>query len=262
MDSLTLNNALVIKVGGALLENPKGISQLMNTVQTLINQRQAVVIVHGGGCIVEQQLNANNMQTKKLNGLRVTPKEQMPIICGALAGTANKLLQSAAKASGITSVGMTLADGDLVTASMKNQQLGSVGDVTANNHQYLQFILNQTWLPIISSIAIDDKGELLNINADQAATAIAKLVGAKLILLSDVLGVLDANGKLIEQLNSANIDELIQQGVIAQGMKVKVEAALDVAKTMGETVQVASWNDHQQMQALIEGKPIGTLIQP
>ena len=262
MKALSLNKILVLKVGGALLENQAGITQLMETTAALLNQDQSVIIVHGGGCVVEQQLAANGMQTQKKAGLRVTPAEQMPIISGALAGTANKLLQAFAKSAGISSVGLTLADGNIVNASIRDKNLGSVGQVTPNDAKYLQFILSQGWLPIISSIAIDNDGLLLNVNADQAATAIAKLMTGKLILLSDVLGVLDANGELVEELNPATIENLIDQGVIAHGMKVKVEAALDVAQSMGETVQVASWKDSKQMAALVRGEQIGTSIRP
>lgn len=260
MTQLSLNNILVIKVGGTLLENPDGIILLMQTTAKLINKGKFVVIVHGGGCIVDKQLKANKMHTKKLNGLRITPKEQMPIISGALAGTANKLLQSSAKNAGITSVGLSLADGDLLHASIKDKKLECVGSVCGNNANYLLYILQQHWLPIISSIAVDNNGLLLNINADEAATEIAKLINGKLILLSDVEGVLDSNKHVFQQLNTQQINQLINQGIIADGMKVKVEAALDAANKLNEAVQVASWKDPKQMAALIQDEKIGTSI--
>lgn len=107
-----------------------------------------------------------------------------------------------------------------------------------------------------------EDGELLNVNADQAASVLAKLLGGKLVLLSDVSGVLDGKGKLIPSLNSQEIDELVKLGVIEKGMKVKVEAALEVAQWLGQPVQVASWRDSGQMAALIKGEAVGTQIQP
>ncbi len=257
-----LQKVLVLKVGGALLQCEMGLDRLMQTAAQLLAQGQKVVVVHGGGYLVEQQLEANGMQTTKYQGLRVTPAEQMPVVAGALAGTSNKLLQGAAKKAGVTSLGMSLADADLVTAKVKDEQLGMVGEVEPADGSYLEFILDKGWMPIISSIAVSQDGELLNVNADQAATAIAKLVSGQLILLSDVSGVLDGKGQLLSSLNAQEIDELIKLGVIESGMRVKVEAALEVANAMQQAVQVASWRDAQQLKDLAQGLAIGTQIQP
>lgn len=258
------NNAqiYIIKVGGALLEHPSAMADFMSCLGKLLNKGQKLVLVHGGGCIVEQQLTANGMQTEKLDGLRVTPKEQIPIITGALAGTSNKCLQAAAMAQGIKCVGLSLADANLTSASIQSPKLGCVGQVTANNSALLDFVTNQGWLAIISSIAIDEQGQLLNVNADQAASAITSLVNGKLYLLSDVTGVLDAQGQLVEKLNPDDISQLIDEQVIQGGMMVKVKAALDVAKQLNDTVNIASWQNKQQLAALIEGQSIGTAIYP
>ncbi|ABL98468.1 acetylglutamate kinase [Shewanella amazonensis] len=256
------NKVLVLKVGGALLQCEMGMARLMDTARQLLEKGEQVVLVHGGGCLVDEQLKANGMETVKLDGLRVTPAEQMPIIAGALAGTSNKLLQGAAAKAGVVSMGMSLCDANMVTAVIKDERLGMVGEVSPKDAKALEFILAQGWLPIISSIAMGEDGELLNVNADQAASVLAKLLGGKLVLLSDVSGVLDGKGKLIPSLNSQEIDELVKLGVIEKGMKVKVEAALEVAQWLGQPVQVASWRDSGQMAALIKGEAVGTQIQP
>lgn len=253
---------LVLKVGGALLESDNGLSRLMATVADLLRAGRPLVMVHGGGCLVEQQLSCNGMVTEKRDGLRITPPEQMPIIAGALAGSANKQLQSAAVAAGITSVGLCLGDAAMVVAEIKDPALGAVGQVTGQDPALLMFLLSKGWLPLISSIALDSKGQLLNVNADQAAAAIAKLLGGELILLSDVSGVLDGKGQLIGQLDQQGISDLINLGIVAEGMKVKVAAALEVAQWLGAPVQVASWRDAGQMQALRQGARIGTQILP
>ncbi|MGL6122552.1 MAG: acetylglutamate kinase [Shewanella sp.] len=258
----TNNSVLVLKVGGALLQCEMGMARLMDTAALMLANGQKVLMVHGGGCLVDEQLAANGMETVKLEGLRVTPPEQMPIIAGALAGTSNKILQGAATKAGIVSVGMSLADGNTVSAKIKDERLGLVGEVTPNDGTYLKFILEQGWMPICSSIAMMDDGQMLNVNADQAATALAKLVGGKLVLLSDVSGVLDGKGQLIHSLNGKQIADLVKQGVIEKGMKVKVEAALEVAQWMGQAVQVASWRDASQLIALAKGEAVGTQIQP
>ncbi|GIU21923.1 acetylglutamate kinase [Shewanella colwelliana] len=253
---------LVLKVGGALLQCEMGMARLMSAAAAMINKGQSVIMVHGGGCFVDEQLTANGMVTQKLDGLRVTPAEQIPVVVGALAGTSNKLLQGAAVKAGITCVGMSLGDGGIVTAKIKNEQLGFVGEVMPNDAAYLNFILAKGWMPIVSSIAIDELGQLLNVNADQAAAVIAKLVNGQLVLLSDVSGVLDGKGQLIQSLSKPHSDELTKLGVIDKGMKVKVEAALEVAQWMGQPVQVASWRDAEQLNALVKGEAIGTQVLP
>lgn len=256
------SDTLVIKVGGALLQCEMGMDRLMDTAAKMIAKGQRIILVHGGGCLVDEQLMANGMKTEKLDGLRVTPAEQIPVIVGALAGTSNKVLQAAAIKAGVTSVGMSLADGNIVVAKVKDECLGFVGEVAPKDATYLEFLLSQGWLPIVSSIAIDESGQQLNVNADQAATVLAKLVNAQLILLSDVSGVLDGKGQLIHSLNRAQVEDLTNKGVIEKGMKVKVEAALDVAELMGQTVQVASWRSAEQLVALSNGLSVGTQIQP
>ncbi|BCV43258.1 acetylglutamate kinase [Shewanella algae] len=258
----TKDKVLVLKVGGALMQCEMGMARLMDTAAKMLAQGQKVVLVHGGGYLVDEQLKANGMDTVKLDGLRVTPPEQMPIIAGALAGMSNKILQAAAIKAGVTSVGMSLADANLVDAVIKDERLGLVGEVSPKDGSYINFVLSQGWMPIVSSIAVSSEGQLLNVNADQAATVLAKLVQGKLVLLSDVSGVLDGKGQLIASLNRSEIDDLVKLGVIEKGMKVKVEAALEVAELMGQPVQVASWRDAAQLAALAQGEAVGTQIKP
>lgn len=258
----TKDKVLVLKVGGALMQCEMGMARLMDTAAKMLVQGQKVVLVHGGGYLVDEQLKANGMDTVKLDGLRVTPPEQMPIIAGALAGMSNKILQAAAIKAGVASVGMSLADANLVDAVIKDERLGLVGEVSPKDGSYINFVLSQGWMPIVSSIAVSSEGQLLNVNADQAATVLAKLVQGKLVLLSDVSGVLDGKGQLIASLNRSEIDDLVKLGVIEKGMKVKVEAALEVAELMGQPVQVASWRDAAQLAALAQGEAVGTQIKP
>ncbi|AXQ13892.1 MULTISPECIES: acetylglutamate kinase [Shewanella] len=258
----TKDKVLVLKVGGALMQCEMGMARLMDTAAKMLAQGQKVVLVHGGGYLVDEQLKANGMDTVKLDGLRVTPPEQMPIIAGALAGMSNKILQAAAIKAGVASVGMSLADANLVDAVIKDERLGLVGEVSPKDGSYINFVLSQGWMPIVSSIAVSSEGQLLNVNADQAATVLAKLVQGKLVLLSDVSGVLDGKGQLIASLNRSEIDDLVKLGVIEKGMKVKVEAALEVAELMGQPVQVASWRDAAQLAALAQGEAVGTQIKP
>ncbi|WP_394132490.1 acetylglutamate kinase [Shewanella maritima] len=257
-----MKKPIVIKVGGALLQQAESLSSFMAAVKSMIDAGQPVVLVHGGGYLVEQQLQANSKQTIKLDGLRVTPEDQIDIIVGALAGTANKQIQAAAIAAGISAVGMSLSDANTVSAKVMKPELGLVGEVVANDDSYLQFIIAKGCLAVCSSIAIDEQGNCLNVNADQAAVAIAQLLQGGLVLLSDVPGVLDANKQLLTHLNESQIHALITQGVIEKGMKVKVEAALAVAQQSGVAVNIASWQDTIGLMGFANGGNLGTQIQP
>lgn len=205
-------NPLIIKLGGVLLDSEEALERLFSA---LVNYREShqrqLVIVHGGGCVVDELMKGLNLPVKKKNGLRVTPADQIDIITGALAGTANKTLLAWAKKHQIAAVGLFLGDGD-------------------------------------------------SVNADQAATALAATLGADLILLSDVSGILDGKGQRIAEMTAAKAEQLIEQGIITDGMIVKVNAALDAARTLGRPVDIASWRHAEQLPALFNGMPMGTRI--
>ena len=254
-------NTLVIKVGGAFMQAPDAALALLATVSKL-QKNYTAVLVHGGGTMVEELLCALNLTSKKIDGLRVTPKEHMPYITGALAGTANKQLCGLAIRAGISPVGLSLLDGKMCHTAVMREELGAVGSVEPGDPTLLKALAATHMLPIISSIGADNKGNLLNVNADQAATVIAQLLDAELLLLSDVPGVLDANKVLIEHLNTEQIETLIAQNVIRDGMIVKVQAALTAANSLGRSVTIASWKDAEELLGLLQQRTIGSKISP
>lgn len=254
-------SVVVIKVGGAFLQNVAAALDLLEAIKQLQTTHQ-VVLVHGGGSAVEQLLKDLGMTSNKLNGLRITPDDQIDYVVGALAGTNNKNLCGLAIQSAITPVGLCLADGGMTQCEQISEQLGCVGKVSANNPLLLQQLLAGGFLPIISSIGADDKGKLLNVNADQAATAIAQLLAADLLLLSDVPGVLNADKCLIERLDHDSVEILIKQGVIRDGMTVKVKAAQDAANDLNRPVTIASWKHPESLLKLQRNSGLGTQILP
>ena len=251
----------VIKVGGAFMQSSEAAIDLLKVLSQLLETHQ-FVLVHGGGSMVEELTTALGFTTKKIDGLRVTPKEQLPFIVGALAGTANKQLTALAIKAGLTPVGLSLADGGIAQCSVIKPELGAVGHADAHDDRLLKSLVQQGFLPIVSSVGADAEGHLLNVNADQAAIVIAQLLSAELMLLSDVPGVLDSSKQLINRLSSKEIDSLIDQDVIQGGMAVKVKAALDVANTIEKPVTIASWKQPGNLLALAQGKAVGTQILP
>jgi acetylglutamate kinase len=254
-------NPLIIKLGGVLLDSEEALARLFTA---LVSYRQShqrpLVIVHGGGCLVDELMKKLSLPVKKKNGLRVTPADQIDIITGALAGTANKTLLAWAKKHGINGVGLCLGDGDSVTVTRLDEELGHVGRALPGSAKLIDSLLAGGFLPIVSSIGVTAEGELMNVNADQAATALAATLGADLILLSDVSGILDGKGQRIAEMTAAKAEQLIQQGIITDGMVVKVNAALDAARTLGRPVDIASWRHADQLPSLFNGVAIGTRI--
>lgn len=250
---------LVIKLGGAVLSCSETLEKLFLAINSYQeNSRRPLMLVHGGGYLVDDLMAKLQLQTVKKQGLRVTPSDQIPVIAGALAGTANKLLQGQAIKSGVKAVGLSLADGGLCEVSQLDPELGSVGKAEPGNGALVSQIMASDYMPIISSIGLDAQGELMNVNADQAAVAVAAAVDGELVLLSDVSGVLDGKGQLIEALTEAEAESLIEQAVITDGMIVKVRAAFDAAKALGRPIEVASWRSPEKLTALFDGASIGT----
>lgn len=252
---------LVLKLGGALLDNEVALDQLF---QALTDYRTAVarplILVHGGGCFVDELLTKMNITSEKKNGLRITPASDIGYITGALAGTANKLLMAQGIKRGTNVVGLCLSDGGITRVVQADLELGSVGSCEAGSPELLQSLLDSSLLPIISSVGIDVKGQLLNVNADQAATAICETLGADLVMLSDVAGVLDAEMQLIETMNTERAEQLITAGVINGGMEVKVKAALKAANSLNREVKLASWKEPDRLVALLNGNAEGTTV--
>ncbi|NOH84486.1 acetylglutamate kinase [Vibrio sp. 03-59-1] len=255
--------SLVIKLGGAALSCTETLSKLFGAISAYQRRAQRpIVIVHGGGYLVDDLMSKLKLETMKVQGLRVTPYDQIPMVVGALAGTANKLLQGQAVKDGINAVGLSLADGGLCVVEELSPELGAVGKAKPGNANVLQAVLSTGALPIISSIGLTSEGQMMNVNADQAAVAVAGALDAELVFLSDVSGVLDGKGHLISSLNHQQADALITGKVVTDGMVVKVEAALQAASDLGRPVEVATWRYPDKLAQLFAGENIGTQFLP
>lgn len=228
----------VIKLGGNILEQPEEMKALF---ESLVDTQNKTVIVHGGGALAQQWLSTAGLKSEKHEGLRVSPEQHMPYIVGALAGCANKQLMSQAIATGIRPIGLTLHEAG-ISCRRQSAALGQVGTCELFESGLITNLLKCGYLPLISSIGFGKKGDWFNVNADDAAVAVAANYDADLLLLTDVEGVLDSEGRLIEQLNTRSIDELTKAGVIQNGMLVKVRGALEAARHLRRSVRIGSWN--------------------
>ncbi len=245
---------IVIKLGGALLDTPEGGAAFFEHLAGFIALHPIVVLVHGGGKSVDRHLESLGLQSEKRDGIRITPQEHMREIAGVLAGQMNASLVGLLRSRGVNAVGLTLADGGTTTAR-KTQKFsfdaGRVGEITGGSPQLIQALLRNGCIPVFSSIAMDRGGQLLNINADEAAAAIARLTQARqLVLLTDVAGVKDEAGNIVRTLDRAGVERLTQSGAITGGMLAKVRGALEASEQSGVETLVAGWNDANVLESL------------
>lgn len=260
-----MKKPIVIKIGGAILDGySQGEGSALNALFAELAKfdDQPVVIVHGGGCVVDEMLTQAGFISEKSNGLRITPKEHMSVISGALAGSVNKAIVASASSLGLSSVGLSLADGEMVKCTINPLNLGQVGEPSANNSRLLDTLLKANFLPIISSIGALKNGDLVNVNADDAAVSVCQLLNADLVFLTDVAGVKGVTGEYLETLNREQAKQLIDAGVIAGGMTAKVNAALLAAEKLRRSIAVASWQSPEKIIELLNGNNIGTRILP
>jgi acetylglutamate kinase len=243
---------LVVKIGGALLEQADQHLEAFTGIIALHRAHRAaggggIILVHGGGAQVDKQLKLVGIETPRIEGIRVTTREAIDQVVGVLAGSAHMRLLGILQSQGARVVGLGLSDGGLCTCRHTTKfhfDAGEVGEITGGDGAVAHALLAAGFMPVVNSIGLSANGEPLNVNADEAACAIARVVGAAgIVLLTDVPGVLDASKRLIAELDAARIDELIANGTISGGMIPKVRNALDAAKQAGCPATIASWRD-------------------
>jgi acetylglutamate kinase len=218
---------IVVKLGGATLENAELLQRAALAVKHLAEEHQ-VAVVHGGGAALTRMLNQVGKSSEFIDGLRVTDAETRDFAVMVLAGHMNKKLVAALAAVGQPAMGLCGGDGMAFRARKKTpngHDLGYVGEISSADPRWVETIWQQGCVPVISSLALGCDGEYYNVNADQMASACAVACRANaLIFLTDVPGVKDADGLVIRWLDLVRADELTQKSVINGGMLPKLEA--------------------------------------
>lgn len=249
---------IVVKVGGSTLGSG-------DTTYADISRLQQggynIVVVHGGGKVITEWLKKQGAGTRFVRGQRVTDEDTLQVVVAVLAGLVNKDIVRAINNSGGRAAGICGADGEILEAEIKSAELGLVGEITRVNTGLIKGLLQQGYVPVIAPVGyLKSGGQLLNINADNAAAAISVALRAdKLIFLTDVPGVLDANGSLMTKLNSTEARGLINSSAVSGGMIPKLEACLSAVKSVPEARII----DGRMPGALISevaGKLAGTTI--
>ena len=228
---------IVIKIGGVASKQltPEILAKLSEWQQA----GQKIVIVHGGGFAINQLMEVHHIPIHKVNGLRVTGQSYMALIKEALVDIVGKNSASQLTQAGLSAYQVIDELPDLVRADFLNQEVyGFVGEVKNITNQTLVALLAQGKIPLIPSLGYSEQGDLLNINADYLARAVAISLGAKkLILMTDVKGILE-NGRVLNHLNIVDVQKKIDSGVITGGMIPKIQSAVQTVQAGVEQVVI------------------------
>ncbi len=266
---------VVIKYGGAAMVDDRLKEGFARDIVLLDFIGINPVIVHGGGPQIGEVLKKMGIESRFHNGMRITDSQTMDVVEMVLAGDINKEIVSLINRHGGRAVGLSGKDGGLIKAKKLPKEkvtfdrkvseiidLGRVGNVREVDPSVLKTLDSAHFIPVIAPVGVDDKGEALNINADLVAGAIASAMKAeKLVLLTDVEGIKDAQGKLLASVNRSEAKKLIEEQVIHGGMIPKVECAL---KALLEGVKSAHIIDgrvqHAVLLEIFTDKGVGTVI--
>ena len=252
---------IIIKCGGSVLVDPKLFKIFIEDVVVLNKLGFNPIIVHGGGKRINSKLSEVNIKSNFINGLRVTDKDTINIVEDVLIKF-NKEIVEALNELDCKAKRITTKENDIITVVQENKDLGFVGTPTKINKDLLTETIKANEVPVVAPLGSDKDNQTFNINADTAAGSIAiELKARRLMIISDVEGVLDSEKKLIPEINSKKANELIDQEVISGGMIPKIKNCLDVASNGVKAVVIIDGRkNHSLLFELLSDKGSGTLI--
>lgn len=221
----------VIKLGGSLLDDAARRAAVLRGIAKAWKAGEELVLVHGGGKHIDAMLKRLGIEKKTHAGLRITDEATLEIVVAVLGGSVNKMLVAELAKIGVKAAGISGADGATLVADrhphIDGVNLGNVGRVRSSDPTLIRSMLAARILPVVSSVAAGARGQLLNVNADSAAAAIAAgLHATSLVFLTDVAGLLDEKGAVVPSLDADDARALLETDVVSGGMRPKLEAAL------------------------------------
>lgn len=258
---------VVVKYGGNAMTSPELKDAVMHDIVLLNLVGIKVVLVHGGGPEINDMLKRVGIESKFVGGLRYTDKETAEIVRMVLAGKVNKELVSLLEQAGGTALGLCGSDGRMLSVKKLEgeQDLGYVGEITDVDTNPIMDALENGYIPVIATIATDEKGQVYNINADTAAAQIAAALGAEnLILMTDIKGLLaDKNDEstLIPEVNVSEVPSLKMQGIISGGMIPKIDCCVEaVRRGVAKTCIIDGRVAHSILIEILSNEGVGTLF--
>lgn len=268
------DETIVVKFGGHAMGDPALSDAFAQDIVYLKQSGVNPIVVHGGGPQIAQMLQKLQIQSEFVQGLRVTDKPTVDVVEMVLAGAINKEIVSAINRQGGRAVGICGKDANLMRARritevtdpesnlMKAVDIGYVGEPTHVDPHIVDVISKSDLIPVIAPIGVNEAGETLNINADTFASALAVAIRAKrLLLLTDVAGVLDKEGRLVPELTTESAREYIRNGTISGGMIPKIEGCIQVVENGVEAVVIINGKvKHSVLLELLTDHGAGTLV--
>lgn len=256
---------IVIKYGGNAMINEQLKEQVMEDIVLLHLIGVNVVLVHGGGPEITDTLAKIGKESKFVGGLRVTDKETVDVVQMVLAGKINKTLVNKLEINGGRAIGISGLDGHMIKAEMKNEELGYVGRITEVDVTPINDLIEKGYIPVVSTIGCDEKGNVYNINADTAAAFIAgNMKAERLITMTDIEGILkDKNDphSVIPEIDIKGCYELFETGIIGGGMIPKVECCIDAIRKGVKTVTILDGRvPHALLIEMLTNEGAGTMV--
>ena len=253
---------VVVKYGGNAMTDPALAEQFAQDIVLMHSVGLHTVVVHGGGPQIGELMARLGKESEFRDGLRVTDAETLDIARMVLVGKVGRDIVSSINVHAPLAVGLSGEDAGLIAASARDPELGFVGDVDSVDPSILQRLLAEDLIPVLSTIGSDSSGQAYNINADTVAGAVAAALGAeKVVYLTDIAGILGADGELIHQVEADALDALIADGTVAGGMIPKVGACLHALRRGVASAHVLDGRvPHVLLLELFTDEGVGTMI--
>jgi acetylglutamate kinase len=250
---------LLVKLGGTLLDAPESRDAVAAQLAQARAAGHELVVVHGGGKQMTRYLTERGIESRFVDGLRVTTPETVDAVLKVFAGTINHELVAAVNRAGAMAVGLSGIDSFLVEAEQMDPALGAVGKVTRSNPALLHLLVANGYVPVVACVAGDRRGCIYNVNADQMAVACAVAFEAEqLVFLTDVEGVMDGAKQVRAVLTSAESSALIADGIATGGMQAKLNAALSALTGGVAAVRIAAGAAPRILERVLAGEAVGT----
>jgi acetylglutamate kinase len=254
---------ILVKLGGTLLDDVESRARLASELARAAREGAELVVVHGGGKQMTRYLAERGIESRFVNGLRVTTPETIDAVLKVFAGSVNHELVAALVAAGAPAVGLSGIDACLAEAEQLDPALGAVGRVVRSNPALLHLLSAAGYVPVVACVAGDRQGRVYNVNADQMAVACAAAFGAEtLLFLTDVPGVMDADRRIIPELTAAGCCRLIAEGIATGGMQAKLNAAAESLRAGVGQVLIAPGSQPGIVGQAMHNQSVGTRLVP
>lgn len=256
---------VVVKYGGNAMINEQLKQQVMEDIVLLWLIGVKIVLVHGGGPEISELMDKLGKKSEFINGLRVTDEETVDIVQMVLAGKVNKTLVNMLEMKGGKAIGLSGMDGRLIEAQVKDEKLGYVGEITKIHIKPVTDLLEKGYIPVVSTLGCDKKGNIYNINGDTAASYIAGALGAeRLIMMTDIAGILsdkDDPSTLIPEISIIDAEKLYEEGIVSGGMIPKVECCVEaIQRGVGNAIIMDGRVPHSILMELLTNEGAGTMV--